>query len=78
MIERMKWKHLTDEQLSALARELDDLAADMRPDRASIREENEGFDVYAGMKCVARRLRREARRRARRSIEGEIATDASR
>lgn len=78
MIPAMKWKDLTPEQLQALARELDDRAGDMKADRAFIREENGGFDVYAGVRCLARRLRRESRRRERRSIEGEIATDASR
>jgi len=59
----MKWKDLTPEELRTIATELRDRAGDMLADRASIREENGGFDLYLGMKCLARRVVREAERR---------------
>lgn len=64
----MKWKDLTAEQLLKLASDLDDHAYDMKFEREII-EEEQGFDLYAGYRCLARKLKREA---LRRSPEGKI------
>lgn len=64
----MKWKDLTAEQLLKLASDIDDHAHDMKFEREII-EEEQGFDLYAGYRCLSRKLRREA---LRRSPEGKI------
>jgi hypothetical protein len=62
----MKWTDLTPDQLRHLATELRDTAADLKSDPADYEQITGeiGFDVAAAERCVARRLEREAERRA--------------
>lgn len=61
---QLKWKTLTPAQLQALECWLIERAGEMRPDRASVAEE-EGFDLVGAIRSLARRVGREADRRRR-------------
>lgn len=65
----MKWKDLTADQLRKLASDLDDHAHEMKFEREIIREE-QGFDLYAGYRCLSRKLRREAANREDKARQG--------
>jgi hypothetical protein len=61
----MKWKDLTPEMLRKLANLLEDESYNMALDGEADEEtqKTQGFDVVTGYQVVARRLRREAKRR---------------
>jgi hypothetical protein len=63
----MKWKDLTPKQLAETASDIRDTASDKRIDRENLIEE-QGFDLVGALECVARRLEREATRRAQRIL----------
>lgn len=65
----IKWKDMTPKQLERVSQDLSDHAHDLGIDREHMIEET-GFDVVAVTECVARRLDREATRRARKASLG--------
>jgi len=70
----MKWRDLTPDQLVKLSSDLDDRAHDMEVEREFI-EAEQGFDLVAALECVARRLRREAKRREVKERENAMHPD---
>lgn len=65
----IKWKDMTSKQLERVSQDLSDHAHDLGIDREHMIEEV-GFDVVEATECVARRLDREATRRARKASLG--------
>jgi hypothetical protein len=60
----IKWKSMTPEQLREVERWLLDRAGEMRSDRSGVAEEA-GFDLVGGIRSLARRVGREAARKAK-------------
>lgn len=64
-MKKIKWKDLTPEQLEGAALDIDDHVHDMKSERDIIAEE-QGYDLVGVLEAVARRCRREAKRRGAR------------